>query len=921
MPDVTIPTFVIGLGGIGQQVTFLLADRFENSRWRGVPPTIRIRSFDTAQEESYEIPVSKYRRFTRLGQFDADQVIQNLHLYPEIKAWWNYRYTLGFIGEGAKSERPVGRLVFFRNIDKIYQTLLDDFKAPLADELQRQLISEGLEQVSRRAFVFIIGSLAGGTCSGMLIDTAILVRWLLRHLGYETGGINITAVLGLESVISVVTQNPSDQFALRRRLNVNAALRELDFLQGWQGNIPIRYPQPLSHLEPVPPLFNQIYLFSSRKFGGFFYPNQREILNRVAHFVFGQVASKTGEVARAIMDNVGDYFHPDERTVSDGLKAIYAAFGVEWLEVPRRHLLAAWCQEHAELLGNLVVEIDWTKEPKENLLRKFKELLPPELHGYRRAFAIMEAGPEGILAAPGMNEISIRFEAIHGTRKRQELLTALHDFENELPRLLTKIIRQEVSLGADPSQEDTWLLQAIQTLCRDRGFRLGGARRVLQEGAAHLRRLSALTSLSLPSVNDIPQKCTNLWGKVKDITPALEWAKVKTFQTARQILSNVISQRSEALAAKMEECAQGLQRLQEKIRELTRQLRGLQTPGDTVPQEAWLLNPSDIKVFIKDNPEEVARRGADEIAEKVAAELSLSLLRGQETGFVERNLRYWIESALEKAIETRIQPPRDRVIRVKQRMTQCEPMAFFITSGVEFDEVMQDKKPAILKIVLTGADVQAQEELRQWATEENLKLGGTNVYQVFPHEEPLRDDVLHLTCGWPLWLVDEVRFGETLLEQAKISDPRYHKSFLLIKQIPSIEEHQIKPIPESDAKTWFGIALALRDIDFGAKEIRFNPKRFSGVIPIKAANLKSCLERSYQVFRQQGWASAYKLYIRSELESDKVVFKKRLEEGLASRLELLKRAYEAGEVTEEEFKILDEYYRLAQEYAKGIVIL
>lgn len=271
MPDfVTTPTFVIGLGGIGQQITFLLANRFENSRWDGVPATIRIRSFDTAPEESYEIPIPQYRRFTRLGQFDGDQVIQNLSLYAQIQEWWDYQYTIGFIGEGAKSERPVGRLVFFRNVDRIYQTLDDDFKAPLADELQRRFIQNGLEQVSRRPLVYIIGSLAGGTCSGMLIDTAIVARWLLRQLGYESGGINITAVLGLESVINVATQNPHDQFANRRRLNVNAALREIDFLQGWQENFSISYPPPLFNLEPAPPLFNQIYLFTSRRMGGFF---------------------------------------------------------------------------------------------------------------------------------------------------------------------------------------------------------------------------------------------------------------------------------------------------------------------------------------------------------------------------------------------------------------------------------------------------------------------------------------------------------------------------------------------------------------------------------------------------------------------------------------------------------------------------
>lgn len=729
-------------------------------------------------------------------------------------------------------------------------------------------------------------------------------------------------MVGLESVINVVAQGFNDQFARRRRLNVNAALREIDFLQGWQENFSMRYPQPLSQVEPARPLYNQIYLFTSRRMEGTFLSNQREILNRVAHFIFGQIASKTGAVARAIMDNAGSYFNPNERTVSDGLKAIYAAFGVEWLEVPRRHLLVAWCQRHAKLLGNLVVEIDWANEPKENLLRKFKELLPPELHGYRQALAIMDAGPQGIFSAPGLNALAVKLEVIQGAKKKPELLRALHDFENELPRLLTQIIRQEVALAVETGREDTWLLEAIQTLCRDRGFRLGGARRVLQEGISHLRRLSTLSDLTLPAVNDIVKKCTNWRGKVNDPGPALEWAKAKTFQTARQILRNEISQRSDALAAKMEECANGLQRLQEKIRELVNQLHGLQTPGDTIPQEAWLLNPNDIQAMMDEAPEEVARRGADQIAERVAAELTLFLLRSQETGFLEINLRYWIESALEKAIETRLQPPADRVTRIRHRMTKCEPLAHIRTSGPEFHEIMRGHQPTPLKIVLTSADSQDQEELRQWAWDENQKLGGANTYQIFPHDESLRDDILHLTCGWPLWLVDEVRLGETLLENTKENDPnRYHNSFLLRKQIPASRNHQISPLPESDAQTWFGIGLALRDIDFGAHEIKFNPERFPGLSPIEAGELGTRLERAYQLFRQQGLAHSYKIFIQREQERDLEGFKRRLEEGLTTRQEALQKAHEAGQITDDEQKKLADFYQHAKTYARGIVIL
>ncbi len=922
----TTPTFVIGLGGIGQKVTFLLAERFENSRWRVVPPTIRIRSFDTAMMESYkrddvEIPVSKFRRFTRLGQFDGDQVIQHLHVYPEIQDWWDYQYTIGFIGEGAKSERPVGRLVFFRNLDQIHQVLLDDFKAPLADDLQTQLIKVGLGQVSRHPLVYIVGSLAGGTCSGMLIDMAILVRWLLVKLGYESGSINITALLGLESVINVATQSGNDQIARRRRLNVNAALREIDFLQGGQENFTINYPQPLSRIEPVRPLFNQVYLFTSRRMGGFFYQNQWDILSRVAHFIFGQIASKTGQEARAIMDNVGSYFNPNESTVSGGLKAIYASFGVEWLEVPKKNLLAAWCQKHADLLGNLAVEIDWTREPKENLLRKFKELIPPKLHGYRQSLAILESGPQGILAAPGMGALAPKLEAIQGAQNKTQLMAALHDFESELPPLLTKILRREVALAGDPSFEDAWLLEAIQTLCRDRGFRLGGARRVLQEAARYIRSLTSVSELSLSSVKEVVRQSTGFFGRVRDPGPALEWAKAKTFQTARQILRNEMGLRFDALATKMEECANGLQRLQEKIRDLTRHMRTLQATGDTIPPETYLLNPNDMQTMLDEAPEEVARLGADEIAERVAGELTLTLLRAQDTGFLENNLRYWIESALEKAIETRIQPPRDRVKRICHRMTQCEPMCYFIDRGPEFNEIMRNHHPTDLKIVLTGGDNQDQDDLRKWALEENQK-GKGNTYQIFANDEFLRDDILYITCGWPLWLVDEVRSGETLLEQTKKDDiKRYHNSFILGRQIPASREHQIRPLEESDAQTWFGIALALRDIDFGVGEIHFKPAPFPGLIPIEAPALGDCLEKAYQLFRQQGLAHAYKTYVRRELERDRGLFKSRLEEGLAHREAALLGAFEGGQITADEKKRLSTFYRLAREYARRIVIL
>ncbi|MBU4448178.1 MAG: tubulin-like doman-containing protein, partial [Proteobacteria bacterium] len=320
MASLTTPTFIIGLGGIGQKVTFLVANRFENSRWGEVPETMRIRAIDSAPAEAFEIPVSRCRYFTQLGPFDANQTIQNIELFPEINKWWDYPgLTPGFIAMGAGAKRPVGRLVFFREFAKLYGVLKDDFRVPLAETLQQRLIAEGLDRVKiQQPQVYIVGSLAGGTCSGMLIDTAFLIRKLLQDVGYESGGINITAILGLQSVIEVATHDGTLNAARDRRLNAYAAVREIDYLfDGWPQDFQLDYPAPMHSFKPDQPLFNQVYLFTTAQMGGFFFNDQREILTRVAHFIFGQVASETGAVAATILDNRKDAFNPDQRRFGD----------------------------------------------------------------------------------------------------------------------------------------------------------------------------------------------------------------------------------------------------------------------------------------------------------------------------------------------------------------------------------------------------------------------------------------------------------------------------------------------------------------------------------------------------------------------------------------------------------------------------
>ena len=113
----------------------------------------------------------------------------------------------------------------------------------------------------------------------MLIDVAFLVRWLLEKVGYDKGGINITAILGLQSVIEVAAKDGTLDAAQKRRLNCFGAIREIDFLQeGWSSALQLKYPNPVGSFHPKPPLFNQVYFFSATNLQGFYFSNQKEIL-------------------------------------------------------------------------------------------------------------------------------------------------------------------------------------------------------------------------------------------------------------------------------------------------------------------------------------------------------------------------------------------------------------------------------------------------------------------------------------------------------------------------------------------------------------------------------------------------------------------------------------------------------------------
>jgi hypothetical protein len=231
---------VVGVGGMGTNTVRAVKRRFRNV-WSGayaperatettdsLPGMIQLLSLDTEplvnrldQEPLFA------DEFAYMGKFDATRLIANLDQHPEIGRWWNYpSIPLGYIHNGAKQLRPIGRLCFFRNYVTFKQML--ETKLANLDKIRDMEVAQnrGFPVVGNYQLVYVVSSLCGGTGSGMFMDVAHRIRAQVR---------NNARVVGIFFLPDVLENEISSDLQRRRiRANAYAALKELNYFQETQ---------------------------------------------------------------------------------------------------------------------------------------------------------------------------------------------------------------------------------------------------------------------------------------------------------------------------------------------------------------------------------------------------------------------------------------------------------------------------------------------------------------------------------------------------------------------------------------------------------------------------------------------------------------------------------------------------------------
>src|SRR5215213_3981938 len=137
--------------------------------------------------------------------------------YPHLKDWLNapwlklhVREANLSIVEGAAQQRQIGRFAMFQNADRVKNKI-----AQLINELAQQAKDTGVN-------VWVVGSSAGGTGAGCLLDAAYLTRLAVKDYGRRD--IQLTGVIVLPDVY--------DDKAGISKARAYSLFRELNRIQG-----------------------------------------------------------------------------------------------------------------------------------------------------------------------------------------------------------------------------------------------------------------------------------------------------------------------------------------------------------------------------------------------------------------------------------------------------------------------------------------------------------------------------------------------------------------------------------------------------------------------------------------------------------------------------------------------------------------
>jgi serine/threonine protein kinase len=289
-----LPAVAIGIGELGLEALKSLRESID-IRFGAVDklPNLRLLYLDTDPDAAKLIHDENPSRslapndvlivkLNRPSYYLRSQSRDRLHSWLNFKLL--YRIPRNLLTTGV---RALGRLAFVDNYRSISRRLLAELEACAdVDELVSAGRKTGLGVRTSRPRVYVLAGLAGGTGSGMFLDTAYVARHLLRQMGYAQ-----PEIIGV-FLLPPADRHPSKAMGLA---NAFAALTELNHFSAPGTRFTVRYEDTEDAInDGEPPYSRCVFLSLPENTGS---DLARRATDLAAEFVARDVTSTLGRTA------------------------------------------------------------------------------------------------------------------------------------------------------------------------------------------------------------------------------------------------------------------------------------------------------------------------------------------------------------------------------------------------------------------------------------------------------------------------------------------------------------------------------------------------------------------------------------------------------------------------------------------------
>lgn len=319
------PTIFLLLGGTGQQVGVNLKARIFNAFGPAYRDKIVLLAFDSTEEPfaasvgDQLVRLEPGAEFFNIGQVPISRIKQNLdrnHAIRERLGAHIDRLPSVMRGNGMKMIRPAALVAYHWH----YQLIHQELNKAIWRLAGRDVIGPQEVDQEQGMNIYIVGSLVGGTGSGLFLDMAYHVRSLLAELGMQSEYCTVTG-------LGVLAQAFRGVSGRNLYANGGAALKELTHLM-LHENFEATYPNGrVVDMQEAP--FNLFYVLDGVDERGRTWNGIQDVAAMAADGLFLQMASQIGRRGDNAFDNVDEILLGRTR---EGEPTYLASFGLGYLE-------------------------------------------------------------------------------------------------------------------------------------------------------------------------------------------------------------------------------------------------------------------------------------------------------------------------------------------------------------------------------------------------------------------------------------------------------------------------------------------------------------------------------------------------------------------------------------------------------------